>query len=122
MNLISSQKSDATLQKYMQLIKPKVNRAHFKKFDRKKERLDVLYFKHLDVNTKFPNLASVLKIVFVLTHGQASVERGFSINESILEDNITEAYIVSHRLVKDYLTSNHLEPKDVKIHKICCFL
>ena len=56
-----------------------------------------------------------MKIVFVLTQGQASVERGFSINKSMLEDNITEAYIVSHRLVKDYLTSNHLEPKDVKI-------
>ena len=77
--------------------------------------LDVLYFKHLDVNTKFPNLSSVLKIFFVLTHGQASVEHGFSINKSMFENNITEAYVMSHRLIKDYLSSNQLKPKDVKI-------
>lgn len=40
---------------------------------------------------------------FVLNHGQASVERGFSLNKGVLNDSITELSIIARRVVKDHL-------------------
>ena len=64
---------------------------------------------------KFPKLANLIKFVCTLSHGQADVERGFSLNNALLENNIQELYITSRRLVKDYFTSNKLEPNDILI-------
>ncbi|GBM38266.1 hypothetical protein AVEN_199432-1, partial [Araneus ventricosus] len=50
---------------------------------------------------KFTKLWSVFKIVFILSHGQASVERGFSINKNIEVENLNEVSYVSQRIVYD---------------------
>ena len=49
------------------------------------------------------NLAIVLQLIFVLSLGQASLERGFSLNKGVLNDNMTELSIISRRVVKDHL-------------------
>ena len=57
-------------------------------YDRSNKRLNDFYFK--DINkTKYPDLASAIKLVLTLSYGQASVERGFSVNKAIITDNIT---------------------------------
>ena len=78
-------------------------------------RLDDFYFKQLKVGKKYPELASVIMVILTLSHGQADVERGFSVNPDVLEDNIKDDSIVSKRLVKDYMTSNKLKPHTVEI-------
>ena len=60
-------------------------------------------FKNFDVDETYRNLAIVLQFIFVLSHGQASVERGFSLNKGVLNDNMTELSIISRRVVKDHL-------------------
>ena len=65
----------------------------------------------------------ILTVVFqstcVVSHGQASVERGFSLNQSLLLDNMNELSIVSHRAVKDYMRAhNNLVPSDVTRHQL----
>ena len=70
------------------------------------DRLDTFYFHTMKVRSKYPSLAKVLELVLTLSHGQADVERGFSINNSVIEDNITEMSIVSKRLVRDHYNSN----------------
>ena len=64
-------------------------------FSMKIGRLDDFYFKKMKVS-KF----------LTLSHGQADVERGFSVNNDVLQDNIQEDLIISKRLVKDFLNSN----------------
>ena len=78
------------------------------------ERLDDFYFKQMKVS-KYPQLASVIQIILTLSHGQADVERGFSVNAGVLQDNMKEDSIVSKRLVKDYLISNSLQPHTVEV-------
>ena len=39
----------------------------------------------------------------MLSHGQASVERGFSVNKEIEVENLYEHYVVSHRIICDQL-------------------
>jgi len=50
----------------------------------KDERLDDLYFDILGVS-KFKKLVSIVSLVLTLSHGQASVECGFSQNNSVLQ-------------------------------------
>lgn len=55
---------------------------------------------------KFRNLLRLAKCVFVLPHGNADPERGFSINKRIIEihgSSIGSDTIEAIRLVKDYL-------------------
>ena len=43
--------------------------------------------------------------MFTLQHGQAFVERGFSINSDLLKPNMLERTIVSQRIIKDSVSS-----------------
>ena len=73
------------------------------KFDRMNECIDNFYFKRFDMNDTYQNLAIVLQLIFVLSHGQASVERDFSLNKGVLNDNMKELSIIPQRAVKDHL-------------------
>ena len=44
------------------------------------------------------DLSLVLKIILTLSHGQTSVERGFSIKESTLEVNMKTEAIVARKI------------------------
>ena len=50
-----------------------------------------------------------MKIILTLSRGQASVEKGFSINKSILVENLTETSLISQRIVLDQWRSKHFE-------------
>ena len=83
-------------------------------FSRSNDRLDDFYFKKMKVS-KFNELAFVCKVVFTLSHGQSSIERGFSLNKSVLADNISNKSIVSRRSIKDHMLSNYLKPHTIII-------
>ena len=42
-------------------------------------------------------------MLLILSHGQASVERGFSFNKNIERENMTEGTFVAQRIIKDRL-------------------
>jgi hypothetical protein len=67
------------------------------------DRLDVFFSKLLESNESFGHLWVVVKIVLVLLHGQAAVESGFSINEDILVENLTEKSVIAQRVVLNAL-------------------
>ena len=46
--------------------------------------------------------------IFVLSHGQSAVERGFSINKELLVENLQEKSLVSQRMVYDHINSNKI--------------
>ena len=60
-------------------------------------------------------MSSVIKLVLTLSHGQASVERGFSVNKDVVTDNIPVDGIVGRRLVRDFMLTNNLNPHTVQI-------
>ena len=62
------------------------NRDIFIGYDRSNKRLDDFYFRDINI-TKYPDLAFVVKLVLTLSHGQASVERGFSVDKAIITNN-----------------------------------
>ena len=92
----------------------KLNIDKFKSFDRYKTKLDVFHFQTIGLD-KYKELKYVMKVVLTLSHGQASVERYFSMNKSLLKVNITEESIVSKKIVRDHMIANKLEPHTVTI-------
>ena len=73
------------------------------KFDSKNRHMDNLYFNKFDTDDMYQNLAIILQLIFVLNHGQASVEKALSLNKGVLNDNMTELFIISQRNVKDHM-------------------
>ena len=69
-----------------------------RKFDVKTDRLDTFYY-NICSKIKYPSLWKALKNVFILSHGQADVERGFSVNKELLRENMNEKTIQAHRIV-----------------------
>ena len=48
---------------------------------------DLFYFNEVNTNT-YIELSVILQLVLTLSHGQATIERGFSANKTILEENM----------------------------------
>ena len=98
---------DTILEEYEYLVSQPDALEAFQSFDRRKdsETVDKLFHKLCSENVKCSKLWPVIKIMLVVSHGQASVERGFSQNKQILETNMQRESLVGKRIVKDFIFS-----------------
>ena len=53
--------------------------------------------------------------VFAFSHGQGQIERAFSINKSLLVENMHEKFICAQRLVSDFVKSLNKEVREIEI-------
>ena len=86
------------------------SRDKFLAFKRADRCLDDFYFEET-----YPSFAAILKIVFTMSHGQASVERGFNDNNVVLKDNMGDLTVVARRFIKNYLRINKVKPYTIQI-------
>ena len=64
----------------------------FKNYDKvKSERIDSLLASLLE-ESSYRKLWKLVKCLLVLSHGQASVERGFSVNKEVMQHSFKEQY------------------------------
>lgn len=98
-NQYSSLCNDAkgTLQEKFKLFGPNSDEEGTKS----EKRLDDFYASILFNNPKYVELWEVVKMSLIFSHGNATVEGGFSINKSILVENQHEETIVAQRQVYD---------------------
>ena len=94
-SIITTAVGDKAFQEYSVLISTREEIGKCSKFDRKNKCMDNLYFKKFDMDDTHRNLAIVLQLISELSPGQASTERGFSLNKDVVNDNITELSIIS---------------------------
>ena len=71
----------------------------FRKFS-----LDDFYFSTLKDSNKFKSLLAIISLILAFDDRQALVERGFSINKSMLLENMQEL-LISCRKTKGFLVS-----------------
>ncbi|KAH7958886.1 hypothetical protein HPB49_006123 [Dermacentor silvarum] len=95
--LLSEHKSDIVCAQYIQFCQEK--RHELQNYERDHERLDVLFVRLLKHDPAFSMLWEVLKVLLLLSHGQASVERGFSVNKQIAVGNMAELSYISQRVI-----------------------
>ena len=84
------------------------NRETFASFDKLSGAGDVFLSNFLHKIPKYKVIWKVCSIIFVLSHGQSAVERGFSINKELLVENLQEKSLVSQRMVYDHISTNKI--------------
>ena len=52
-----------------------------------------------------PILWEIVRKVLLLSHGQATVERGFSCNKEVIVENQKENSLIARRIIKDHIRS-----------------
>ncbi|KAK5900192.1 hypothetical protein CesoFtcFv8_009591 [Champsocephalus esox] len=79
--------------------------ANFREFEPITDRVDTLLHSTMGANKAFSKVWHVVKMLLVLSHGQASVERRFSINKELIVENQKEASLVAQRLIVGHIRS-----------------
>ena len=77
--------------------------GRFVSFNFINDRLDEFYAPFLHKNKEYVDMWTVCRIIFSLSHGQAAVERGFSVNKCMLQENLQEQSLTAMRLVYDHM-------------------
>ena len=103
---ITAKDADEAKKEYFEFITAiqSEHKGAFLTFDENKVGLDSFFFYFMHGSTKFRKCWDVFKLVFTLSHGQAAVERGFSVNKELLVENLQQLSLVIQRIVSDYLT------------------
>ena len=114
--LFQAQVCDKIMQQFLEFVGHDLELLTdlFQSYKREETSLDEFYFEKTDIR-RFEELASLLKVILTLSHNQAVVERGVSINNSLSIVNISEKSLVCKKLVKDHLLSNWQEAHTVPI-------
>jgi len=66
-------------------------------------RVDVLLFETMTNKSSLNKLRSAVEALLLLSHDQATVERGFSVNKHDEIDNLSEDTFVAKRLICDHV-------------------
>ena len=75
----------------------------FQKYDKvKDERIDLFLAAYLK-ESPYKKLWELVKCLLVLSHGQAGVERGVSVNSEIMTYNFKERSVVALRVIYDHI-------------------
>jgi len=66
-------------------------------------------------NAKYAKLWEVFQIIFTLCHGQAAVEKGFSINSELMVENMKEESLIAS-FVYDTVKSSAVHFSEVRLN------
>ncbi|KAF4114245.1 hypothetical protein G5714_004468 [Onychostoma macrolepis] len=81
-------------------IPVQADEAHFDPYT---DRVDTFLHDRMSTQKPYEKLWRLCRQLLLLSHGQASVERGFSINRQIEDDNLSEDSYVAQRCILDHL-------------------
>ena len=79
------------------------------------QRLDTFFFDALHMEKSYANLWNTLKLLLTMSHGQAAVERGFSVNKEVLAPNLKEVSLTAIRLIHDSMLAQQTKVADFVI-------
>jgi len=104
-NRARESEADDILRQYGEYIEAmlKDHSAQFLNFKPQSDRLDTLFFQTMAEKEQYNKLWEVARMLLILSHGQAQVERGFSINRQMEQDNMDEETCTARRTVCDYV-------------------
>ena len=90
----------------------------FYDFDFNTSRLDVFFMRFLKDNNYYKSLTKIIKIIMMLSDGQSEGERGFSIDENALDDNMQMETIVAQGKVNAYIRKNNFQPHNMPLSRL----
>ena len=96
---------------YRKIIEDKAFFKRCSEFNMFESRLDDIFMEALD-NTS-TDLIAVVKLCLILSHGNARVESGFSINKQILQENMKDLTIIAQRHVYEGIIAGGISKVDI---------
>lgn len=85
-----------------------------KSYSRQEKRLDIWWLEIFDQNSATENLKEVVKMFSTLSNGNATLERGFSVIEHILVENLKKDSLIAQLVVYDVtMDAGKLEEYDI---------
>ena len=99
--LIGVSTSDAADLQIQELCLLATGAPEFKNFDFYKERMDDFYVTILGEKPKFKELFNVVKLVCILSHGNAT---DFSINSDVLVENLRNLLLLKGKFMMEFIT------------------
>ena len=96
---------DEVVQQYQQFVDEVVegNQSGFSEFNPLTDRVDSLLHELMSKDKRFEKLWRLCRKLLLLSHGQASVERGFSVNRQIETENMKDETYVARRRICDHV-------------------
>jgi len=112
--LITHAMADIALQQYKNLLLEvrKELQEVFSVYCPSDEGLDEFFLKHIGERSNFAELWSVVKVILILSHGQSSVERGFSENKDILSVNMKQETLIAYRRAYNGIKNQGCAPEE----------
>lgn len=105
-DIMSGKQADRAAEEFRKLLDSLGTRDKLATFDRSKDRLDEFWASLLSKPAQGnENLRSFVRKILVLSHGNATLERGFSINDECLVENLHEQSLVAQRIVYDAISA-----------------
>ena len=82
------------------------------------EGLIEFFFSDVGGLNDYPKLSKVIKVILVLFHAQGCIERGFNVNNDMLQPHLDGMLLISMRIICDHLVSNDLSLQSITITKV----
>ncbi|XP_077545839.1 uncharacterized protein LOC144158676 [Haemaphysalis longicornis] len=96
---LHSHQRDSVLAEYAGMLQEEKHKLRL--FDKSADRLDEFFAELLKFNSSYTELWKVVHLLLTLSHGQATVERGFSVNRQVSVENLKDASYIAQRIICD---------------------
>ena len=93
------------------------NKGNFSEYNFRSDRLVEFYMRYLKESIHYKAFSSVIQLFLVLSHSQAVVERGFSLNDKLLVESMKSESLSVQRCVKDFMIAKIYSSNNVPITK-----
>ena len=110
--------ADQVKRQYEAVMKNETKVTLLQSFDESKDRLDTFLLQRCLQTDTSSHLVTFIRIILCPSHGQASVERGFSVNKDLVVENQKELSLISLRVIQDHTRALYDgDPKEFEITK-----
>ena len=105
---MSPTKCDDVSNQFSKLLEQDLKKYHleFVKFDQKCDQFE-----------QYESLSFVLTLILTLSHGQAAVERCFSINNNVFIQNMNTEIVIVRKVIKGHMLSNKFDAATIEVDK-----
>lgn len=118
-NLFHPSDCEKVDREYRHLVSSPTLTSQIKTYSLIETRLDEFWYDVIGKKKEYECLFKVVKLFLSLSHGNANIERGFSVNKEILVENLHQNSLIAQRLIYDSVTNVGGIEKIKKLTKVC---
>ena len=100
---ITDENGDLVLGQFTDFLQTTALEQSASSFDPSSDRIDTWFFDALSQKPQYGLLLMLVKKILLLSHGQATVERGFSYNKEVTANRLSHLTLVARRTVVDHI-------------------